>query len=48
VPWREYLSELKASGFKGWLAVEDETGRDVIESIRRSLVFLRKLINDLG
>jgi sugar phosphate isomerase/epimerase len=48
VPWREYLSELKAAGFKGWLAVEDETGRDVIESIRRSLVFLRKLINEIG
>jgi len=48
VPWRKYFSELKAAGFKGWLAIEDETGRDVIESLRRSLVFLRKLNREVG
>lgn len=48
VPWREYLSELKAAGFRGWLALEDETGRDVVESLRRGLAFLRKLTGELG
>jgi len=48
VPWREYLSELKAAGFRGWLALEDETGRDVVESLKRGLAFLKKLISELG
>ena len=48
VPWREYLSELKAASFEGWLALEDETGRDVVESLRRGLAFLRKLTGELG
>lgn len=48
VPWREYLLELKAAGFSGWLALEDETGRDVVESLKRGKVFLQKLVGELG
>lgn len=48
VPWREYLLELKAVGFSGWLALEDETGRDVVESLKRGKAFLQKLIGELG
>ncbi|MEM1509210.1 MAG: sugar phosphate isomerase/epimerase family protein [Thermofilaceae archaeon] len=47
VPWREYLLELKAAGFSGWLALEDETGRDVVESLKRGRAFLQKLIEEL-
>ena len=48
VPWREYLTALRKVGFLGWLAIEDETGRDVVESLRKGRAFLQRLIAELG
>lgn len=48
VPWRDYLLTLRRAGFSGWLALEDETGRNVVESLRKGRVFLQEIIGELG
>ena len=40
VPWREYLAALKAIGYDGWSAIEDETGKDVVNSLKQGRQFL--------
>jgi L-ribulose-5-phosphate 3-epimerase len=40
VPWPEYLGALKAIGYEGWYAIEDETGRDVVDSLKQGRQFL--------
>jgi sugar phosphate isomerase/epimerase len=40
VPWPEYLAALKAIGYNGWYAIEDETGKDVANSLRQGKQFL--------
>ena len=41
VPWDEYIAALKAIGYDGVCAIEDETGADdMIGSIRESYEFL--------
>jgi len=47
VPWRRYLKELKDQGYSGWLALEDETGIDVINSLKKGRNFLLSLIPQL-
>lgn len=42
VPWDEYIALLKSIGYDGWYAVEDESGQDVIESLRQGLEFLKR------
>lgn len=42
VPWDDYISMLKSVNYSGWFAIEDETGIDVVESIKRSKAFLEK------
>ena len=43
VPWDEYIAALKAIGYDGVCAIEDETGSDdMIGSIRESYEFLRQ------
>ncbi|HIE18536.1 TPA: sugar phosphate isomerase/epimerase [Candidatus Bathyarchaeota archaeon] len=44
VPWERYLKELRNQGYSGWLALEDETGIDVINSLKKGRNFLRSLI----
>ncbi|MEM1930339.1 MAG: sugar phosphate isomerase/epimerase family protein [Thermofilaceae archaeon] len=48
VPWRDYLLALGNAGFTGWLALEDETGRNVVDSLRRGRAFLERLIGEPG
>ncbi len=40
VPWKEYIAAMEAIGYDGWHAVEDETGGNVVESIRTGVNFL--------
>ena len=47
VPWKRYLQELKNQGYSGWLALEDETGIDVVNSLKKGRVFLSSLISQL-
>jgi len=47
VPWKRYLQELKNLGYDGWLALEDETGVDVINSLKKGKNFLSSLISQL-
>jgi len=47
VPWKRYLRELKSQGYSGWLALEDETGIDVINSLKKGRNFLSSLIPQL-
>ncbi|MBS7612141.1 sugar phosphate isomerase/epimerase [Candidatus Bathyarchaeota archaeon] len=42
VPWNDYIAALREIGYKGWFAIEDETGIDVVESITRGKKFLEK------
>ncbi len=42
VPWDEYIATLKSVNYSGWFAIEDETGIDVVESIKRGKAFLEK------
>ncbi len=46
VPWDEYIEALKEIGYKGWFAIEDETGIDTIESIKRGKMFLERLLSE--
>ncbi len=47
VPWRRYLKELRDQGYSGWLALEDETGIDVVNSLKKGREFLLSLIRQL-
>jgi len=47
VPWRRYLKELRDQGYRGWLALEDETGMDVVNSLKKGREFLLSLIPQL-
>ena len=43
VPWDAYIGALRAIGYDGVLAIEDETGNeDMVASIGRSYQFLRR------
>lgn len=42
VPWDEYIPLLKEIGYDGWFAIEDESGKDVIPSVRKGVEFLSK------
>jgi L-ribulose-5-phosphate 3-epimerase len=42
VPWDDYVNALMSINYSGWFAIEDETGIDVVESIRRGKAFLEK------
>lgn len=44
VPWSEYISALKEIGYDGWYALEDESGKDVINSLKRGKAFLEQLL----
>ena len=47
VPWEEFIGALKATGYRGVLAIEDETGNEnMIASIGVSYNFLRGLLDD--
>ena len=47
VPWDAYISALRDIGYRGVLAIEDETGNEnMIESIGRSYTFLRGILDD--
>lgn len=41
VPWKEYLAAMQRIGYHGWHAVEDETGDEVVASIRTGVEFLK-------
>jgi len=42
VPWDAYVSALKSVGYDGWYALEDETGKDAIASLKRGRQFLER------
>ena len=42
VPWDDYIAALREIGYRGWFAIEDETGIDVIESIKKGKAFLER------
>lgn len=47
MPWAAYISALRDIGYRGVLAIEDETGNDnMIDSIGRSFAFLRGILDD--
>ena len=47
VPWDGYMQALRDIGYRGVLAIEDETGNeDMIGSIGRSYAFLRSYLDD--
>ncbi|RLE97246.1 MAG: hypothetical protein DRJ96_04370 [Thermoprotei archaeon] len=48
VPWREYLEKLRTVGYRGWLVLEDETGRNVVESLKRGRAYLENLMKSLS
>ena len=42
VPWDEYIATLRSIGYDGWYALEDESGKDVINSLKRGRAFLER------
>jgi sugar phosphate isomerase/epimerase len=42
VPWDRYIAALKSIGYDGWYALEDETGQDVVNSLKRGRLFLER------
>jgi sugar phosphate isomerase/epimerase len=42
VPWDAYLRALDATGYDGWLAIEDETRGDKVGSLKQGYAFLRE------
>ena len=40
VPWQPYLAALEQIGYDGWYAIEDETGMDVVNSLKEGKRFL--------
>ena len=47
VDWNRYLSALSDIGYKGYLTIEREVGRDAIKDIRSAVGFLEKKQNGL-
>ncbi|MBC7289420.1 MAG: sugar phosphate isomerase/epimerase, partial [Armatimonadetes bacterium] len=48
VPWKEYLSALKANGYKGYLCIEREVGEDPRSDIEVAARRLREYLAGLG
>jgi L-ribulose-5-phosphate 3-epimerase len=44
VPWQPYLAALKEIGYDGWYAIEDETGKDVVNSLKQGRAFLEQAL----
>jgi L-ribulose-5-phosphate 3-epimerase len=44
VPWPPYLAALKEIGYDGWYAIEDETGKDVVNSLKQGRAFLEQAL----
>lgn len=42
VPWDNYMNALREINYEGWFAIEDETGINVIESVKHGKKFLEK------
>ncbi|MEM2921872.1 MAG: sugar phosphate isomerase/epimerase family protein [Candidatus Bathyarchaeia archaeon] len=42
VPWDEYIGMLRSINYSGWFALEDETGLDVIDSLKSGRAFLER------
>lgn len=42
VPWQEYLAALKDIGYDGWYALEDESGKEVVDSLTAGCRFLEQ------
>jgi len=42
VPWGEYIALMKGIGYDGRHAIEDESGVDVVQSVRRGREFLER------
>jgi len=42
VPWDEYIAFMKAIGYDGWHAIEDESGVDVVQSVQQGREFLEQ------
>jgi len=42
VPWDEYIATLRSIRYDGWYALEDETGIDIISSLKRGRAFLER------
>ncbi len=42
VPWDEYIPLMHEIGYDGWYAIEDESGKDAVDSIRRGREFLER------
>jgi len=42
VPWDAYIAALRSIGYDGWYALEDESGKDVINSLKRGRAFLER------
>ena len=40
MPWQPYLAALEQIGYDGWYAIEDETGMDVVNSLKEGKRFL--------
>ena len=43
IDWHRYVRLLREQGFKGYFAIERETGEDPVGDIRRAVAFLRTL-----
>jgi sugar phosphate isomerase/epimerase len=44
VLWQPYLAALKEIGYEGWYAIEDETGKDVVNSLKEGKRFLERAL----
>jgi len=42
VPWDEYIKTLGSISYDGWYALEDETGKDILASLKRGKAFLER------
>jgi sugar phosphate isomerase/epimerase len=47
VPWDPYLQALKEINYEGWFAIEDETGKDVVNSLKEGYAFLKAKLASL-
>lgn len=45
VPWSEYISALREVGYDGWYILEDESGKDIISSLKKGKAFLEKMLS---
>jgi len=42
VPWKDYIAAMKAIGYHGWHALEDESGKDVYQSLAAGRKYLEQ------